>query len=43
MIEAVAFLIFVSGIFYVIAWSVKHDPEAAERKKKGPSEPWRKN
>lgn len=42
MVEAVAFVIFVSAIFFAIWWSVKNDPEADARKKKTGSAPWRK-
>ena len=34
MIEALAFVIFVAGIFQVIIWSVKNDPERPFGKKK---------
>jgi hypothetical protein len=34
MVEVVAFAVFVLGIFYVIAWTVKYDPEADARKQK---------
>ena len=43
MIEAIAFVIFVSAIFFAIVWSVKNDPEADARKKERAPAPWRKN
>jgi hypothetical protein len=32
MVEVVAFAVFVLGIYYAIAWTIKHDPEADARK-----------
>ncbi len=34
MVEIIAFVIFVAGVFYAIGWTIKCDPEADARKAK---------